>query len=102
MIARVATFEGINVETARSTMGEAENLIRPLLEGMNGYRGALELVADNGKFLSITLFDSPESAQAAEPVFDQEMPQKLGHIFEQWAGRRVSVDRYEVAGEDRR
>jgi len=102
MIARVASFEGVNVDAARNTMDEAEAIIRPMVEGMNGYRGALELVSDDGKFLSITLFDSLDNAQAAEPVFDQDMPAKLGHIFEQWAGRRVGVDRYEVAGEDRR
>jgi hypothetical protein len=102
MIARVATFEGVNVDAARNTMDEAEAIIRPMVERLNGYRGALELVSPEGKFLSLTLFDSVENAQAAEPVFDQEMPEKLGHIFQQWEGRRVSVDRYEVAGEDRR
>ena len=102
MIARVATFEGLNVDAARSTMDEAESLLRPMLEGLDGYQGAMELVSDDGKFLSITLFDSMQSAKAAEPVFDQEMPQKLGHLFQEWSGRRISVDRYEVAAEDRR
>ena len=102
MIARVASFEGIDVQAAQESMGEAEAIIRPLVEGLTGYQGALELVSPDGKFLSITLFDSMENAQAAEPTFDQEMPQKLGHIFEKWSGRRVSVDRYQVAGEDRR
>jgi len=102
MIARVASFEGVNVEAARNTMDEAEAIIRPMVEGLAGYRGALELVSPEGKFLSITLFDSLENSQAAEPTFDEELPARLGHIFEQWAGRRVSVDRYEVAGEDRR
>jgi len=101
VIARVATFEGINVDAARSTMDEAESVIRPMLEGLDGYVGAMELVSDDGKFLSISLFDSMQSAQAAEPVFDQEMPQKLGHLFQQWAGHRVSVDRFEVAGDYR-
>lgn len=101
MIARVATFDGLNVEAARNTMDEAEATLRPIMEGLNGYRGAMELLSPDGKFLSISLFDSLENAEAAEPVFDQEMPQKLGHLFQQWAGRRVSVDRYEVAGDYR-
>lgn len=101
MIARVATFEGLNVEAARSTMDEAEATIQPLLQGLNGYQGSMQLVSPEGKFLSITLFDSLENVQAAEPVFDQEMPQKLGHLFQQWSGRRVSVDRYEVAADYR-
>ena len=102
MIARVASFEGVNVQAAQDTMEQAEAVIRPMVEGLEGYRGALELVSSDGKFLSITLFDSMENAQAAEPTFDEEMPAKLGHIFEQWEGRRVSVDRYEVAGQDNR
>jgi hypothetical protein len=100
MIARVASFEGIDVQAAQQSMEETEAIIRPMVEGLSGYRGALELVSPEGKFLSITLFDSLENAQAAEPTFDKEMPQQLGHIFERWAGRRVSVDRYEVAGQD--
>ena len=102
MIARVASFEGIDVQAAQGSMEEAEAIIRPMVEALSGYRGELELVSPEGKFLSITLFDSMEDARAAEPTFDQEMPQKLGHIFERWAGHRVSVDRYEVAGQDSR
>jgi hypothetical protein len=102
MIARVASFEGINVQAAQDTMDEAESIIRPMIEGLKGYQGAMELVSPDGKFLSITLFDSMENAKAAEPTFDEEMPQKLGHIFQEWQGRRISVDRYEVAAQDAR
>jgi len=102
MIARVASFEGIDVQAAQDTMSEAESIIRPMVEGLTGYQGAMELVSPDGKFLSITLFDSMENAKAAEPTFDQEMPSRLGPIFEKWSGHRVSVDRYEVAGQDRR
>jgi hypothetical protein len=100
MYARVASFEGVNVDAAQSTMDEAEKLIRPLMEGLDGYRGFLQLVAPNGKVLSITLFDSEASAQAAEQTFDEEMPRQLGHIFKAWEGRRLSVDRYEVLVQD--
>ena len=58
MFARVATFEGINVEAAQSSMNEAEAIIRPTLSALPGYEGALELATQDGKFLSITLFDS--------------------------------------------
>ena len=67
-----------------------------------GYSGGLELVSADGKFLSIALFDTMENAEAAEPTFDEEMPAKLGHLFQEWEGNRVSVDRYHVAGDDRR
>jgi hypothetical protein len=96
MFARVATFEGVNVQAARETMDEAEALIRPLVEGIPGFQGYLDLMSEGGKMISIVLFDSEASAGAAEPVFDEEMPKKLGHIFSEWEGKRVSVDRYAV------
>jgi len=101
MIARVASFEGVNVQVAERTMDEAESIIRPMVEKLAGYQGHLELVASGGKVLSITLFGSEENAQAAEPAFDQEMPRQLGDLFKDWEGRRVSVDRYKVLAESR-
>jgi hypothetical protein len=102
MIARVASFEGVNVQEAERTMGEAEAVIRSLVENLAGYRGQLELLTSEGKVLSITLFDSEENAKAAEPTFDEEMPRRLGEIFTSWEGRRVSVDRYQVIADERR
>jgi hypothetical protein len=43
MVARVAIFEGVNVEAAQSTMEEAEAIIRPMLNGLAGYQGVTEL-----------------------------------------------------------
>jgi hypothetical protein len=101
MVARVASFEDVNVQAAERTMDEAESIIRPLVEGLTGYKGHLELLASDGKVLSITLFDSEENAQAAEPTFDEEMPRRLGDMFKDWEGRRISVDRYKVLSESR-
>jgi hypothetical protein len=101
MIARVASFEGVNVPQAGRTVDQAEAIIRPLLAGLAGYEGHLELVSANGKVLSITLFDTEENAIAAEVVFDEEMPERLGDLFSDWAGRRVDVDRYDVLAESR-
>lgn len=102
MYARVARFEGLNVAAAEATMGEADELIRPMVEALAGYGGHLELVASNGDALSITFFESEDNAEAAEQTFDQEMPQKLGQLFASWEGRRASVDRYKVLSEERR
>jgi hypothetical protein len=96
MVARVASFEGVNVQEAQRTMDQAESIIRPMVEGLAGYQGRLDLVSSDGKVLSITLFDSEENARAAEQTFDEEMPRQLGDIFEAWAGRRISVDHYQV------
>jgi hypothetical protein len=102
MVARVATFEGIDVQEAQKTMEEADAIIRPLVEGLAGFEGELGLATMDGKFISITYFDSEENAKAAEPTFEEEMPQKLGHIFEAWGGKRTSVDLYQVVSELRR
>jgi hypothetical protein len=102
VVARVATFEGVNVQVAERTMEEAEAAVRPMLEGLAGYQGHLELMSPEGKFLSITFFDTDANSEAAEPTFDEEMPRKLGEMFESWEGRRVSVDRCEVVADSRR
>ena len=101
MIARVAYFEGINVEAAQATMEEAESIIRPLIQALPGYQGVMELASAEGKFISITLFDTEENAAAAESVFDEELPAKLGHVFQQWEGTRTSVGHYMVVGDER-
>ena len=101
MVARVAVFEGIDIEAARATMDEAESIIVPIVKALPGYVGMSELASQDGKFISVTYFDTEENARAAEPTFDQELPAKLGHIFEQWAGTRTSVDILTVVGEDR-
>jgi hypothetical protein len=101
MVARVASFEGVDAQEAQRTMGEAEAIIRPLVEGLAGYQGYLELATEDGKFMSITLFDTDEHAAAAEPTFDEEMPKQLGDLFQSWGGRRISVDRYQVTADSR-
>lgn len=101
MIARVATFEDVNVQEAERTIDHAEAVIRPLMEGLAGYQGHLELLGSDGRFLSIALFDSEENARGAEQTFDEEMPRQLGALFNDWEGRRVSVDRYQVISESR-
>ena len=90
MWARVAAFEGTDVEGARAQAGR-----RPPDELIpSGLRGVLSLMdADGKRQLFITLFDSREEIEAAESLFERmgdEMPEEL-------RGRRVSRDYYEVA-----
>jgi hypothetical protein len=101
MVARVARFEGVNVEEAERTMDQADAILRTLVEGLAGYQGHLDLLSSEGDAISITLFDSGENAQAAERTFDEEMPRQLGEIFKSWEGRRVSVQRYNVLVDSR-
>jgi hypothetical protein len=42
MIARVASFAGVNVEVAERTIERALSVIAPLMEGLPGYQGHLE------------------------------------------------------------
>jgi hypothetical protein len=101
MIARVANFEGIDIGQAQRTFDEAEATIRPLVAGLAGYRGHLELFSQAGDVISITLFESAADAEAAEETFDEELPRKLGDLFSGWSGRRTRVEVYDVLGEGR-
>jgi len=87
MWARVAAFEGTDVERMR------ERPSRPPDQMPEGIRGAFGLAdAEGRRQLFITLFDSREAIEAAEHVFEQmgdEIPEEI-------RGRRVSKDYYEV------
>ena len=96
MIARVASFEGIDPAVARGRIDEIGAIAQPVLEKLPGYRGTLNLVSDDGKELLVTFFDTAENAAAAEPTFEEELPRLLAGLYEGWEGRRVSVDRYDV------
>jgi hypothetical protein len=39
MVARVARFEGVDMEAAQAVGAEAEARLRPLVEGLAGYQG---------------------------------------------------------------
>jgi hypothetical protein len=96
MIARVASFEGVNVQAAQTTIGAGEAIIQPLISRLDGFESSLSLLSADGKVLSIAIFDTEANARAAETTFDEELPERLGDLFKDWAGHRVSVDHYEV------
>lgn len=87
MWARVASFEGVDIDRMR------EEATRPQGTMPEGMRGAFGLAdAESKRQLFITLFDTREAIEAAEPVFEQmgdEIPEEV-------RGRRVSKDYYEV------
>lgn len=87
MWARVASFEGTDVERMRT---EARRPPDQLPEGIRGAFGLAD--AASGRQLFITLFDTREAIEAAEPMFE-----KMGdEVPEEIRGRRVSKDYYEV------
>ena len=97
MHARVATFEGVDFDASADAMEEANKRVEPLIKEMRGLQRAVDLAdRSSGKMLSIALFDSEENMNAAEQIFDEEMPRALGDVFENFSGRRTAVERYEV------
>jgi hypothetical protein len=92
MFARVASFEGGDVERLRQ-MSDPENRPTP----PEGVRRVMLLQSDGGdRRLFITLFDSREAIAAAEERFESmgdEIPEDV-------RGRRLSVDVYEVLADE--
>ena len=102
MYARIATFESTDPAADEKLMEQATEIVEPIIRGMTGMQGHMELVdRSSGKSLSISLFDTEENAIAAEPIFDEEMPKALGELMQRFSGRRVSVERYDVLVDER-
>ena len=88
MFARVATFESTDPAADEQLMGQAMEIVKPLIKGLNGIQGHMARRLELGKSLSISFFDTEENAVAAEPVFDEDMPRALGDLMQQFSGRR--------------
>jgi hypothetical protein len=96
MYARVSRFEGLN-EVSPELGQEIGARVTPILESMTGWQGGLQLIDPAGRrVLTISLFDTEENMQAAEPTFE-ELPERLGDLRERLGGERVTVERYVVA-----
>ena len=102
MFARMATFEGVDADAADRTMDEVRQRAEPLMRGMAGYQGYVDLMdRSSGKAVTIAFFDTEQNMNAAEQTFDEEMPKQLGDLMGPWAGRRTAVERFEVAADKR-
>ena len=103
MFVRVAVFEGIDMDASGGSADEVRERVAPLFERMDGYKGYLDLFdRSSGKMLTLAFFDSEEAMQAAEPVFDEDMPKAIGpEIMQGFTGRRTGVERYEIVDQDR-
>ena len=88
MYARVATFEGGDVDELRRL--NEERMAQGTAGIPEGAKRAMVLQGDRRLF--VTFFDTTESMEAAEARFEamgDEIPEAV-------RGRRVGVDRYEV------
>jgi hypothetical protein len=102
VFARIATFESTDPAADEKLMPQAMEIVEPIIREMPGIQGYLELAdRSSGKSLSISLFDTEENAVAAERIFDEEMPRALGDLMQQFSGRRLSVERYDVLVDER-
>jgi hypothetical protein len=102
MYARIATFDSTDPAADEKLMEQAAKIVEPIIRGMTGIEGYMELAdRSSGKSLSIAFFDTEENAVAAEPIFDEEMPRALGDLMQQFSGRRIGVDRYDVLVDER-
>jgi hypothetical protein len=102
MIARIATFESTDPAADEQLMPKASEIVEPIIRNIRGIQGHMELAdRKSGKSLSISLFDTEENAIAAESIFDEEMPKALGELMQQFSGRRISVERYDVLVDER-
>ena len=93
MFARVSTFTGTSDELDEAIRQVRENVL-PQTEQLDGFKGAYMLVdRQNGKSLSVTLWESEEAMSASEEAADSlrsEVADALGT-------QMVGVERYEVA-----
>ena len=105
MFARMATFSLADPTMARDVLREVREAVMPIVESLEGWRGATQLFDEEGrKMVVIQLFDSRENLDAAESTFDtmpQRMPDDLRDRMGQITGGLQSVDRFEVLGEMR-
>ena len=88
MYARVASFEGVDMERMREMSESEGEMDTP--EGMKG--GMVLADKGSGRSLFVAFFDSSDAIEAAKETFE-----KMGdEIPEEVRGRRTSVDVYEV------
>jgi hypothetical protein len=97
MFARVSTFSG-TAEQVDAAIRAGQERILPQARQIQGYQGSLYLVdRTSGKAMAVTFWESEEAMRASEEAADRlraDVAQSLG-------GEIVSVDRYEVATDER-
>jgi hypothetical protein len=91
VIARVATFEGGNVDEMRRINNEM--LVERSAALPSGILRVIVLTKDDTHWSVVSFFEDEESARMAEARFEEmgdEIPERV-------RGRRVSLETYEVA-----
>ena len=86
MFARVATFNGVDLEALSPVMAWYEQQGRQINSQMAGYEGSLSLLdRSNQQGMDIHFFDTESNAASADELMDQgpppEMPDELKEIM---------------------
>jgi heme-degrading monooxygenase HmoA len=93
VFARVSTFTGTSDEVDEAIREVRENVL-PRTEQLDGFKGAYFLVdRQNGKSLSVTLWESEEAMRASEEAANS----LRSEVAEALGTQMVGVERYEVA-----
>ncbi len=103
MFVRVLTLEGIDPDKVTEFSEVARQSTIPVLQELEGYQGAVQMLDRAGRRLrNAIFFESEENVRAAEPTFDS-MPERLPQEFRDMAreATKRTVDIFEVVGTDR-
>ncbi len=97
MHARITTLVG-PPERIVETFVASWDMTHPVVRQLAGYRGASYMVDRyRGKVVVITLWDTATNMYRSEEQLDQLQ----GEMIQAWEVEAVSVERFEVAGEER-
>jgi len=99
----MASFSVSDTSAVDAIRDRIEDAVRPVVEGLNGWQGATQLLdRKGGKLVVIHFFDTEANMEAAEPTFEG-MPgrfdESLRADLQRVARGRQSVDKFEVTGE---
>ena len=102
MFVRVLTLEGIDPDKVAELGEAARQSTRPVLQALEGYQGAVQMLDREGRRLrNAVFFETEENVRAAEPTFES-MPERLPQELRDMAREaRRTVDVFEVMGTDR-
>jgi hypothetical protein len=102
MFVRVLTLDGIDASKFREFGEAARERTRPILQGLEGYQGAMQMLDRDGRrFRTAVFFENEDNIRAAEPTFES-MPQQLPEELRAAVGQaQRTVDVFEVMATDR-
>ena len=101
MVARVATFEDVDVEAAPEVAAWIRENALPRTRELRGFRGGLTLLdRQRRRVLAITLFESEDDVAEAQPTFEEIPSSMPDDLREKVTATRTSVDVCEVLVSD--